>query len=166
MPWRRRTRRSPAKRRPYRDGRPAQRHPVCVGQDRELARTAQATTGTWPERAVCDVLPGHPLARHIDDFLTDLADANKRRSTIRAYRGIACVASTVGAGHRPLAAEPALGEHRNGRKAKIPLTSARWRPWMLIWRRKAGLGCWSHLKSLLPYLNPLCIGLTTPGVSY
>ena len=30
-----------AKRRSYRDGRPAQRHPVCVGQDRELARTAR-----------------------------------------------------------------------------------------------------------------------------
>lgn len=34
-----------------------------------------------------DVLPGHPLARHIDDFLTDLANANKPRNTIRAYRG-------------------------------------------------------------------------------
>jgi len=33
------------------------------------------------------VLPGHPLARHIDDFLTDLANANKPRNTIRAYRG-------------------------------------------------------------------------------
>jgi len=32
------------------------------------------------------VLPGHPLARHIDDFLTDLANANKPRNTIRAYR--------------------------------------------------------------------------------
>ena len=31
--------------------------------------------------------PGHPLARHIDDFLTDLANANKPRNTIRAYRG-------------------------------------------------------------------------------
>src|SRR6266851_4519703 len=30
---------------------------------------------------------GHPLARHIDDFLTDLANANKPRNTIRAYRG-------------------------------------------------------------------------------
>jgi site-specific recombinase XerD len=29
------------------------------------------------------VLPGHPLARHIDDFLTDLANANKPRNTIR-----------------------------------------------------------------------------------
>lgn len=27
------------------------------------------------ERAVRDVLPGHPLARHIDDFLADLANA-------------------------------------------------------------------------------------------
>jgi hypothetical protein len=25
--------------------------------------------GTRPERAVRDVLPGHPVARHIDDFL-------------------------------------------------------------------------------------------------
>jgi len=32
-------------------------------------------------------LPGHPLARHIDDFLTDLANANKPRNTIRAHRG-------------------------------------------------------------------------------
>ena len=29
----------------------------------------------------------HPLARHVDDFLTDLANANKPRNTIRAYRG-------------------------------------------------------------------------------
>jgi hypothetical protein len=34
-----------------------------------------------------DLLPGHSLARHIDDFLTDLANANKPRSTIRTYRG-------------------------------------------------------------------------------
>jgi integrase/recombinase XerD len=47
----------------------------------------QATTGTPQERAVRDVLPDHPLARHIDDFLTDLANANKPRNTIRAYRG-------------------------------------------------------------------------------
>ena len=47
----------------------------------------QATTGIRPERAVRDVLPEHPLARHIDDFLTDLANANKPRNTIRAYRG-------------------------------------------------------------------------------
>ena len=40
-----------------------------------------------PDRAVRDVLPGHPLARHIDDFLTELANANKPRNTIRAYRG-------------------------------------------------------------------------------
>jgi hypothetical protein len=39
------------------------------------------------EQAARDVLPGHPLARHIDDFLTDLANANKPRNTIRAYRG-------------------------------------------------------------------------------
>src|SRR6266567_9132025 len=47
----------------------------------------QATAGAPPERAARDVLPGHPLARHIDDFLTDLANANKPRNTIRAYRG-------------------------------------------------------------------------------
>jgi integrase/recombinase XerC/integrase/recombinase XerD len=39
------------------------------------------------ERAALDALPGHPLARHIDDFLTDLANANKPGNTIRAYRG-------------------------------------------------------------------------------
>jgi integrase/recombinase XerD len=33
------------------------------------------------------VLPRHPLARHIDDLLTDLANANKPRNSIRAYRG-------------------------------------------------------------------------------
>ena len=39
------------------------------------------------DRAIRDVLPGYPLARHIDDFLTDLANAHKPRNTIRAYRG-------------------------------------------------------------------------------
>src|SRR5215471_640856 len=47
----------------------------------------QATTGMRAEQAARDVLPGHPLAHHIDDFLTDLANANKPRNTIRAYRG-------------------------------------------------------------------------------
>jgi integrase/recombinase XerD len=47
----------------------------------------QATAGMPQERAARDVLPGHPLARHIDDFLTDLANANKPRNTIRAYPG-------------------------------------------------------------------------------
>ena len=47
----------------------------------------QATAGTPQERAARDVLPGHSLARHIDEFLTDLANANKPRNTIRAYRG-------------------------------------------------------------------------------
>jgi integrase/recombinase XerC/integrase/recombinase XerD len=47
----------------------------------------QATTGTPQERAARDVLPEHPLARHIDDYLADLANANKPRNTIRAYRG-------------------------------------------------------------------------------
>jgi integrase/recombinase XerD len=47
----------------------------------------QATATTPQERAAHDVLPDYPLARHIDDFLTDLANANRPRNTIRAYRG-------------------------------------------------------------------------------
>jgi len=47
----------------------------------------QATTGARAEQAARDALPGHPLARHIDDFLADLANANRPRNTIRAYRG-------------------------------------------------------------------------------
>ena len=47
----------------------------------------QATTGARTDQAARDVLPGHPLVRHIDDFLTDLANANRPRNTIRAYRG-------------------------------------------------------------------------------
>jgi integrase/recombinase XerD len=39
------------------------------------------------ERVASDVLPRHPLARHIDGFLTNLAHANRQRNTIRAYRG-------------------------------------------------------------------------------
>src|SRR5215472_6126705 len=46
-----------------------------------------ATAGMRAEQAARDVLSGHPLAHHIDDFLTDLANANKPRNTIRAYRG-------------------------------------------------------------------------------
>jgi len=46
-----------------------------------------ATEGTWAERTAIDALPGNPLARHIDDFLADLANANRPRNTIRAYRG-------------------------------------------------------------------------------
>src|SRR6266566_455079 len=46
-----------------------------------------ATTGMRAGQAARDALPGHPLARRIDDFLTDLANANKPRNTIRAYRG-------------------------------------------------------------------------------
>jgi len=46
-----------------------------------------ATAGTRAERAALHALPGHLLARHIDDFLTDLANANRPRNTIRAYRG-------------------------------------------------------------------------------
>src|SRR5579863_8049829 len=45
-----------------------------------------ATVSTRAERTVLGALPGHPLARHIDDFLTDLANVNKPRNTIRAYR--------------------------------------------------------------------------------
>ena len=33
------------------------------------------------------MLPGHPLARQVDESLADLANANKPRNTIRAYRG-------------------------------------------------------------------------------
>ena len=47
----------------------------------------QATAGTRAEQVACEVLPGHPLACYIDDFLADLANANKPRNTIRAYRG-------------------------------------------------------------------------------
>src|SRR5262249_30819425 len=47
----------------------------------------QATAGTPQERTARDVLSGHPLARQIDDFLTDLANANSPRNTLRAYRG-------------------------------------------------------------------------------
>src|SRR5258707_9057228 len=47
----------------------------------------QATKGMRPEGDAREVLRGPPLARHIDDFLTDLANANKPRNTIRAYRG-------------------------------------------------------------------------------
>ena len=46
-----------------------------------------ATSGARAETAAAGALPGHPLARHIEDFLTDLANANKPRNTIRAYRG-------------------------------------------------------------------------------
>jgi hypothetical protein len=37
----------------------------------------------WVERAARGVPPGHTLARHIDDFLADLANANKPLNTIR-----------------------------------------------------------------------------------
>src|SRR5262249_61670387 len=43
--------------------------------------------GGGGERAAGVVPPVPPPARHIDDFLTDLANANKPRNTIRAYRG-------------------------------------------------------------------------------
>ncbi len=55
-----------------------------------LARPGARLSGNYGmrvERAARDVLPGHPVARHIDDFLTYLANANKPRNTIRAYRG-------------------------------------------------------------------------------
>jgi integrase/recombinase XerD len=31
--------------------------------------------------------PGHPFARHVSDFLTDLSNANASAHTLRAYRG-------------------------------------------------------------------------------
>ena len=37
--------------------------------------------------AVMEALGQHLLVRHIDDFLTDLANANKSGHTVRAYRG-------------------------------------------------------------------------------
>jgi len=63
---------------------------IChLRERRRAARSGSgylATTGIRTGQAARDVLPGHPLARHIDDFLTDLANANKPRNTIRAYR--------------------------------------------------------------------------------
>ena len=50
--------------------------------------TIRASSSTRRSGATSAIAPpGHPLARHIDDFLTDLANANKPRNTIRAYRG-------------------------------------------------------------------------------
>jgi integrase/recombinase XerC/integrase/recombinase XerD len=46
-----------------------------------------ATGGAGAEPTALGALAGHPLAAQIDDFLTDLANANKPRNTIRAYRG-------------------------------------------------------------------------------
>ena len=46
-----------------------------------------ATAGTPDDLIAFAALPGHLLACQIDDFLTDLANANKPRNTIRAYRG-------------------------------------------------------------------------------
>jgi len=66
-----------------------------------------ATTGTGSERAAVDALPGHPLAPYIDDFLTDLANANKPRNTIRAYRGdLIAFAAHHDAGPEDLSAAP------------------------------------------------------------
>jgi hypothetical protein len=58
----------------------------------------QAATSTRRKRAACDLLPGHLLARHIDDFLTDLANANKPRDTIRACCGDLIAFTAHGAG--------------------------------------------------------------------
>ena len=66
-----------------------------------------ATTGTGSERAAVDALPGHPLAPYIDDFLTDLANANKPRNTIRDYRGdLIAFAAHHDAGPEDLSAAP------------------------------------------------------------
>ena len=35
-----------------------------------------ATSGAVAERTAAGALPGHPLAPHIDDFLTDLANVH------------------------------------------------------------------------------------------
>jgi integrase/recombinase XerD len=66
-----------------------------------------ATSGTGTERTAASALPGHPLAPHIDDFLTDLANANKPRNTIRAYRGdLVAFAACHDAGPEELSAAP------------------------------------------------------------
>jgi integrase/recombinase XerC/integrase/recombinase XerD len=63
--------------------------PPARGPGRRAASVSGylATAGTRAERTADEALPGHPLARHVDDFLTDLANANKPRNTVRAYRG-------------------------------------------------------------------------------
>jgi hypothetical protein len=62
----------------------SERYATCANVDARRGPFSgyQATTGTGrPRRAT------RPSARHIDDFLTDLANANRPGNTIRAYRG-------------------------------------------------------------------------------
>lgn len=46
---------------------------VCASSAGASARFVSGyratTVGTRPDRAACDMLPGYPLAGHIDDFL-------------------------------------------------------------------------------------------------
>src|SRR5260370_5206318 len=56
------------------------------------ARSFPGYLATWRLAAVDRVVtgqpgPGHPLARHVGDFLTDLSNANASAHTLRAYRG-------------------------------------------------------------------------------
>ncbi len=90
------------------------------GRQRPSFPGYQATAGTRAERAVLDALPGHPLARHIDDFLTDLANANRPRNTIRAYRGDLIAFAAAGAG---------IGIHQlRHARGRTPMTEPRARP--------------------------------------
>jgi integrase/recombinase XerC/integrase/recombinase XerD len=73
----------------YRQHRLQRRDGTCANA------AAAAQPGSWlsgnyghaAEQAARGALPGHALARDIDDFLTELANANRPRNTIRAYRG-------------------------------------------------------------------------------
>ncbi|TVZ06311.1 recombinase [Trebonia kvetii] len=66
-----------------------------------------ATNGTREDRTAAAALPGHPLAPHIDDYLTDLANANKPHNTIRAYRGdLVAFAAHHGGGIGEITAAP------------------------------------------------------------
>src|ERR1039457_3223896 len=46
-----------------------------------------ATAGAGAERTALGALAGHPLPAPLDHLLPDLANANKPRNTMRAYRG-------------------------------------------------------------------------------
>jgi hypothetical protein len=52
----------------------------------------QATAGIPQERAARDVLPGQALARHIDDFLADLANA---KQVVRLRRPVTRIEASV-----------------------------------------------------------------------
>ena len=69
--------------------------------------------------AVMEALGQHLLARHIDDFLTDLANANKSRQTVRAYRGDLIAFAAYHDGE--------IGELTTGRYLSCAICSAGWR---------------------------------------